>query len=132
MKYAKLSFIRASAIEVPHPLPTLLPPPQTLLEASQKLYVRLFLRNHRWFKASKLSYPKIVHDLQPVLEDLISAHFLLDGRWFPALYMHTHMHHRQMVRDHFYGHDHLRLLLHHAVLILALGHSMTTQNVCSH
>ena len=73
--------IRVFVDSVPQVPP--LPPPSTLRttlsEVSQQLYVRLFLRNHRWFKASKLSYPQITNDLEPVLDDLIHTQFLLNG-----------------------------------------------------
>ena len=37
----------------------------------QKLYIRLFQRKRGWFRCSKLEYPKINHNLTPILNSLV-------------------------------------------------------------
>ena len=44
---------------------------KSLNEASQHLFVRLFLRKNLWLKVDKLSYPKIGEDLKSICSDLI-------------------------------------------------------------
>ena len=48
-------------------------------EDGQKLYVRLFLRKHRWIPKSKIVYEDISCDLVSVLDHLISNGLIVDG-----------------------------------------------------
>lgn len=50
-----------------------------ILENGQKLYVRLFQRKLMWHRRNKIVYPKIAPDLQPFLNELVSAKLLLNG-----------------------------------------------------
>ena len=48
-------------------------------EDGQKLYVRLFLRKHRWIPKSKIVYNDIACDLSPVLDHVTNSGLIIDG-----------------------------------------------------
>jgi len=48
-------------------------------EDAQKLYVRLFLRKHRWIAKSKIIYNDIASDLSSILDDITSCGLIEDG-----------------------------------------------------
>ena len=52
----------------------------TVSEPQQQLYVRLFLRKHHWIRASKLSYKDIAANLQHVIDGLVAAQFVMNGK----------------------------------------------------
>ena len=51
-----------------------------IVEEGQKLYVRLFGRQHRWLRQGKIVYPKIAADLTEVLAELVAKGLLLNGK----------------------------------------------------
>lgn len=50
-----------------------------IAETARRLYVRLFLRKHRWLRREKVSYPLIAADLKESLDELTEIGFLFDG-----------------------------------------------------
>ncbi|XP_064620934.1 fanconi-associated nuclease 1-like [Lineus longissimus] len=50
----------------------------SLSDQAQKLYVRLFLRKHKWLCVRKIQYPKIALDLDPFLKELVDVGLLWD------------------------------------------------------
>ncbi|KAG4066300.1 hypothetical protein HA402_000524 [Bradysia odoriphaga] len=44
---------------------------------SQRLYVRLYVRKHRWIRTSKISYPDIGDNLQEMFDELVVKRLLL-------------------------------------------------------
>ncbi|OPL32603.1 hypothetical protein AM593_01728, partial [Mytilus galloprovincialis] len=51
-----------------------------LSETAQKLYLRLFCRKWVWLPLSKIKYPKIAEDLQPVVEELVEKKMLTEDK----------------------------------------------------
>ncbi|KAJ6642446.1 Fanconi-associated nuclease 1 [Pseudolycoriella hygida] len=44
---------------------------------SQRLYVRLYIRKHRWIRSSKISYPELGGNLELMFEELVQKRLLL-------------------------------------------------------
>lgn len=51
-----------------------------LSETAQKLYLRLFCRKWVWLPLSKIKYPKIAEDLQPVVVELVEKKMLTEDK----------------------------------------------------
>lgn len=49
---------------------------QELSDSAKTLYVRLFQRKHKWFRASNIKYPRISENLEPCFAELIEV-----GKW---------------------------------------------------
>ncbi len=52
----------------------------SVVEAGQKLYVRLFGRKYNWILKSKVKYPRIAEDLTETLDELVAAKLIDDGK----------------------------------------------------
>lgn len=44
---------------------------------SQRLYVRLYVRKHRWIRSSKISYPELGDDMKEICDELVQKRLLL-------------------------------------------------------
>lgn len=51
-----------------------------LSETAQKLYLRLFCRKWVWLPLSKIKYPRIAEDLEPVVEELVKTKMLTEDK----------------------------------------------------
>ena len=60
-------------------------------EDGQKLYVRLFLRKHRWIRKSKIVYNEIACDLSSVLDHVTTSGLIADGMFYVLEYAHRLM-----------------------------------------
>ena len=57
-----------------------------LTEDSQKLYVRLYGRVHRWHRKSKIAYPEINGDLTSCFKELQQHDLLLTGAFHVEIF----------------------------------------------
>ena len=53
-----------------------------IIDSSQLLFVRLYLRKHRWLRADKITYPDIADDLVTCIKELVKNEFLHDGNHY--------------------------------------------------
>lgn len=44
---------------------------------SQRLYVRLYVRKHRWIRSSKISYPELGDDMKTICDELVEKLLLV-------------------------------------------------------
>lgn len=45
----------------------------------QRLYIRLFVRRRKWIRPSRIDYPDLGSNLQPLIDELVKARFLFNG-----------------------------------------------------
>ena len=60
-----------------------------IAEDGQKLYVRLFLRKHRWIRKSKIVYDDISCDLSSILDHVTSSGLIVDGMYYSVVLMYS-------------------------------------------
>lgn len=50
--------------------------------ACQRLYIRLFVRRRKWIRPSRMNYPDLGSDLQPIIDELVKSKFISNCKLF--------------------------------------------------